>query len=88
MLAPSLEDATGAVHPIGNALNFGSDLPVSGILPFVSPGSVVAQDGGAAARRGSFLVPMYVNGKSVVNVRLKDGVDLRVGGSRFVYRGP
>ncbi len=88
MLAPSLEDATGAVHPIGSALSFGSDFPASGILPFVSPGSVVAQDGGASARRGSFLVPMYVNGKSVVNVRLKDGDELRVGGSRFVYRGP
>lgn len=85
---PTLEEAGGVAHPVGDGLTLGTDVPVSGVLPFVSPGSVVPQDDGAAARRGSFLIPMYVNGKSVVNVRLKDGDEVRVGGSRFVYRGP
>ncbi len=86
--APTLESVDGTAHPVGDGLTFGADLPVAGVLPFVSPGSIAPQSGGAAARRGSFLIPMYVNGKSVVNVRLKDGDEVRVGSSRFVYRGP
>lgn len=84
---PALETADGERYDIGEGLTFGKDVPVAGVLPFVSAGGVVAEGGGAKAQRGSFLIPLYVNGKSVSAQRLHDGDELRVGSSRFTYRG-
>ena len=69
-------------------LRFGREVPVSGVLPFLSAGSVVPDGDGIAAHRGSFLIPMYLNGASVVRQRLQEGDELRVGSSRFTYHGP
>ncbi len=85
---PSIEDAQGNLHSVGEGLRLGVDLPVAAVIPFLDPGAVLPEAGGAAARRGSFLIPMYVNGRSVVHVRLENGDELRVGSSCFVYRGP
>jgi len=85
--APALEAADGERYEIGGGLTFGKDVPVVGVLPFVSAGGVVAEGGGAKAQRGSFLIPLYVNGKSVTAQRLQEGDELRVGASRFTYRG-
>ncbi|GDX80949.1 hypothetical protein LBMAG42_27600 [Deltaproteobacteria bacterium] len=79
--------ADGERYELGAGLRFGADLPVSGVLPFVSPGEVVPEGDGATAKRGSFLIPLYVNGTSVNSQRLKDGDEVRVGGSRFTYHG-
>jgi hypothetical protein len=87
-VVPTVEDAEGVAHPLGEGLVLGTDLPAVGVLPFVSPGAFAPEAGGCAAKRGSFLIPMYVNGRSVVHLRLKNGDEVRVGSSRYVYRGP
>lgn len=85
--AAHLVGADGERHDIGAGLRFGGDLPVSGVLPFVGPGEIVPEGDGATAKRGSFLIPLYVNGASVTSHRLKDGDEVRVGASRFTYHG-
>lgn len=86
--APRLVGDDGVPFEVGEGLRFGKDLPVEGVLPFVSPGAVLSVGGGAVARRGSFLIPMYVNGASISSQRLKDGDEVRVGSTVLTYRGP
>jgi pSer/pThr/pTyr-binding forkhead associated (FHA) protein len=50
---PTLVDSGGEAHPVGSGLSFGADLPVTGVLPFVSPGTIVAEGGGAGGPRGA-----------------------------------
>jgi len=86
-VAPQLVDADGTPYELGRSAAFGKDIPVAGVLPFVSSGSIAAEESGAVAKRGSFLIPMYVNGESIIRQRLRNGDELRVGSSRFTYRG-
>ena len=72
----------------GTAMRFGRDIPVAGVIPFGSPGDLQAQDGGWLVKKGFFLTPIDVNGKTVSSARLKDGDVVRVGSSRFTYHGP
>ncbi len=85
--APALEAKDGARHEVGSGLSFGTHVPVSGVLPFLSAGGLRPDGQGVAAVRGSFLIPLYVNGKSVVRQVLSDGDEVRVGSSVFTYRG-
>lgn len=78
----------GERYEVGAGLKFGADVPVAGVLPFVSPGGVEAEGDGATAVKGSFLIPLLVNGKPVGRQRLRDGDQLRVGSSTFTYHGP
>lgn len=84
----ALEAKDGTRFEVGAGLTFGTDVPVAGVLPFVSPGSIEAEGDGAVAVKGSFLIPLLVNGKAVSRQRLRDGDQLRVGSSIFTYHGP
>lgn len=72
----------------GAALRFGQDIPVLGAFPLGSPGQLVAKDGGWIIKKGFFLTPIDVNGRSVSSQRLKQGDRVRIGNSRFTYHGP
>lgn len=85
--APTLEAADGTRFPVGARLVLGKDVPVSGVLPFGSAGMVEASGDGAVAKKGSFLIPLYVNGASVNSRRLVDGDEVRVGSTTLTYRG-
>lgn len=85
---PYLLGQDGTRFDVGASLRFGREVPVSGVLPFLSAGSVLREDDGFAAQRGSFLIPMHVNGGSVSRQRLYEGDEVCVGSSRFTYHGP
>ncbi len=85
--APAVEDKDGVRREVGSGLSFGKHLPVSGVLPFLGAGSLQPEGEGVVALRGSFLIPLYVNGRSVARQVLHDGDEVRVGSSVFTYRG-
>ncbi|MSQ01615.1 MAG: FHA domain-containing protein [Myxococcales bacterium] len=85
--SPALEGKDGARHEVGSGLSFGQHLRVSGVLPFLNAGELQPEGPRTVAVRGSFLIPMYVNGRSVVRHVLSDGDEVRVGSTIFTYRG-
>lgn len=88
-VAPHLIGTEGERYDLdGKILRFGQDIPVQGAFFLGSPGDLLAKDGGWLVRKGFFLTPLEVNGKSASSQRLKSGDRIRIGTSRFTYYGP
>lgn len=88
-VAPHLIGSEGERYDLdGKILRFGTDIPVQGAFFLGSPGDLLAKDGGWLVRKGFFLTPLEVNGKSASSQRLKSGDRIRIGSSRFTYYGP
>lgn len=87
--SPHLLGSEGERYDLdGKVLRFGTDVPVTGVIPFGTPGELHAKDGGWWVKKTFFLTPINVNGKSISSQRLQDGDTVRVGASRFTYKGP